>query len=214
MLVPCIYRSTTACSLCLKHTNLPTLSLDFPATFWQRASMCPLCCFVNCFLPPSVCQDFVSQADHCSMTGCQSACGRWWVTAFAVLLNCLCVGSWNLLLLFTLLFFPSHWGGGLSSCVDACVAVERSCLKCVALAIRKTVYSKLTWNKYVVKTHLSLKRLSPKYVQLYLKVKVPGLAFCLFFPPTFIRLHSSWCESQVKRKMPVSHPAFCKWLSC
>lgn len=50
-------------------------------------------------------------------------------------------------------------------------------MKCVALPIRRTVYSKLTWNRYVVKTHLSLKRLSPKYVQPCLKVKIPSLAF-------------------------------------
>lgn len=42
------------------------------------------------------------------------------------LLNCLYVDSWNLLLLFTPLFLPSLWGEGLSSCMDACVAVERS----------------------------------------------------------------------------------------
>lgn len=71
------------------------------------------------------------------------------------LLNCIYVDSWNLLLLFTLLFLPFHRGEGLSSCVDACVPVERSCLKCVALPIRKAVYSKLTWNRYVVKTHFS-----------------------------------------------------------
>lgn len=84
--VPCIYRSSTACSVCLKHTAL--LYLSFPAAFWQLAPMRPLCCSVDwSFSPTSVCQGFVFQADCCSMTGHQSVCGRWWVTAFAALIK-------------------------------------------------------------------------------------------------------------------------------
>lgn len=138
------------------YSPLLVLFLCLPCCFLAACPMHPVCCFVDWWLSPHICLSRFCLPSWLLFHDWPSVC------LWEVVSDCLC-STYQTLSMLThgifcfsspCSFSPPRGEGGLSGCVDACVAVGRSCLR-VYCSIRKTVYLKLSLNRLVVKSHLS-----------------------------------------------------------